>query len=71
MHLDLMGPSAALRSIQGSLYIATFVNDNRTPQRSIQWRTPHHELWTDGHVPDVSYFRVFGSKAYVHTPEDK
>ena len=43
---------------------------NRTPQRSIQWRTPH-ELWTDGHVPDVSYFRVFGSKAYVHTPEDK
>ena len=43
---------------------------NRTPQRSIQWRMPH-ELWTDGHVPDVSYFRVFGSKAYVHTLEDK
>ena len=43
---------------------------NRTPTRIIQWRTPH-ELWTDGHVPDVSYFRVFGSKAYVHTPEAK
>jgi transposase InsO family protein len=43
---------------------------NRTPTRSIGWRTPH-ELWTDGHVPDVSYFRVFGCKAYVHTPEDK
>ena len=43
---------------------------NRTPQRSIQWRMPH-ELWTDGHVLDVSYFRVFGSKAYVHTLEDK
>jgi len=43
---------------------------NRTPTRTIEWRTPH-ELWTNGHVPDVSYFRVFGSKAYVHTTEDK
>jgi len=43
---------------------------NRTPQRSIKWRTPH-QLWTDGHIPDVAYFRVFGSKAFVHTPEDK
>src|SRR6266446_2037415 len=43
---------------------------NRTPTRTIGWRTPH-ELWTDGHVPDVSYFRIFGCKAYVHTPEAK
>ena len=43
---------------------------NRTPSRVIKWRTPH-ELWTDGHVPDISYFRIFGCKAYVHTPEDK
>jgi len=43
---------------------------NRSPTRIIGWRTPH-ELWTDGHVPDVSYFRVFGSKAYVHTPDAK
>ena len=43
---------------------------NRTPSRTIGWRTPH-ELWTDGHVPDVSYFRIFGCKAYVHTPEAK
>jgi hypothetical protein len=43
---------------------------NRTPTRTIGWRTPH-ELWTDGHVPDVSYFRVFGCKAYVHTPDNK
>jgi transposase InsO family protein len=43
---------------------------NRTPTRTIGWRTPH-ELWTDGHVPDVSYFRIFGCKAYVHTPDDK
>ena len=43
---------------------------NRTPSRTIGWRTPH-ELWTDGHIPDVSYFRVFGCKAYVHTTIDK
>jgi Reverse transcriptase (RNA-dependent DNA polymerase)/Integrase core domain/gag-polypeptide of LTR copia-type/GAG-pre-integrase domain len=43
---------------------------NRTPSRTIKWRTPH-ELWADGHVPDVSYFCVFGCKAYVHTPEAK
>src|SRR6266403_2270918 len=43
---------------------------NRTPTRTIGWCTPH-ELWTDGHVPDVSDFRIFGCKAYVHTPEAK
>ena len=43
---------------------------NRTPICFIGWRTPH-EIWTNGHVPDVSYFRVFGCKAYMHTPEDK
>ena len=43
---------------------------NRTPSRSIGWWMPH-KLWTNGHIPDVSYFRVFRSKAYVHTPEDK
>jgi transposase InsO family protein len=43
---------------------------NRTPTRTIGWHTPH-ELWNAGHVPDVSYFRVFGCKAFVHVPEDK
>ena len=43
---------------------------NRTPIRSLQWRTPH-ETWNAGHVPDVSYFRVFGCKAYMHVPADK
>jgi hypothetical protein len=43
---------------------------NWTPTRVLGWKTPH-ELWSDGHVPDVSYFRVFGCKAYVHVPEDK
>ncbi len=43
---------------------------NRTPTRTIGWWTPH-ELWADGHVLDVSYFCIFGCKAYVHTTEDK
>ena len=42
---------------------------NRTPTRVLDWRTPI-ELWT-GNIPDVSYFRVFGCKAYVHVPEGK
>jgi hypothetical protein len=43
---------------------------NRTPIRSLKWRTPH-EAWGAGHVPDVSYFRVFRCKAYMHVPADK
>ena len=43
---------------------------NRTPTRTIGWRTPH-ELWSNGHIPDVSYFCVFGCKAYIHTSEAK
>ena len=43
---------------------------NRTPIRSLQWRTPH-EAWNAGHVPDVSYFRVFRCKAYMDVPADK
>jgi hypothetical protein len=43
---------------------------NRTPIHSLKWRTPH-EAWGAGHVPDVSYFHVFGCKAYMHVPADK
>jgi hypothetical protein len=43
---------------------------NRTPSRGLQWHTPH-ECWDAGHVPDVSYFRVFGCKAYMHIPKDE
>ena len=42
---------------------------NRSPIRSLKWRTPH-EIWSGGHTPDVSYFRVFGCKAYVHVHKD-
>ena len=43
---------------------------NQSPTRSLKWRTPH-EIWNAGHVPDVSYFRIFGCKAYMHVPADK
>jgi hypothetical protein len=43
---------------------------NRTPTRTLEWRTPH-ETWNPGHVPDVSYFFVFGCKGYMHVPADK
>jgi hypothetical protein len=41
---------------------------NRQPLRRHQWKPPI-TVW-DGTVPDVSYFRVFGCKAYVHTHKD-
>jgi hypothetical protein len=40
---------------------------NRTPTCSNKWRTPL-ELW-NGTIPDVSYFRVYGCKAYYHVPD--
>jgi hypothetical protein len=40
---------------------------NRTPTRSNKWRTPL-ELW-NGTIPDVSYFRVYGCKAYYHVSD--
>jgi len=42
---------------------------NRSPIRSLKWHTPH-EIWNDGHIPDISYFHVFGCKAYVHIHKD-
>ena len=43
---------------------------NRTPICSLKWHTPH-ETWNAGHVLDISYFQVFGCKAYMHVPADK
>jgi hypothetical protein len=36
----------------------------------LKWRTPH-EIWSAGHIPDVSYFCIFGCKGYMHIPADK
>jgi hypothetical protein len=41
---------------------------NRQPLCRHQWKPPI-TVW-DGTIPDVSYFRVFGCKAYVHTHKD-
>ena len=43
---------------------------NRTPTRTLGWRTPY-ELWNSGQIPDVSHFRIFGCKGYMHVPDDK
>ena len=43
---------------------------NRTPTRVLNWRTPY-EVWNSGQVPDVSHFRTFGCKGYMHIPDDK
>ena len=43
---------------------------NHTPIHLLEWKTPH-EKWNPGKVPDVSYFCIFGCKAYMHVPADK
>lgn len=42
---------------------------NRTGHRSLQGRTPN-ELWT-GRVPVLNHLKIFGSRAYVHTPKQR
>ena len=42
---------------------------NRQPMRCHQWRTPIEVF--NGDKPDVSYFRVFGSHAYVFIPPEQ
>ena len=42
---------------------------NRSPCKSLGWKTPHELL--NGRTPDVSYLRVFGCRARVHTPDDQ
>ena len=42
---------------------------NRSPTKSLDWKTPHEIL--TGRTPDISYFRIFGCKAYVHVLKKK
>ncbi|TFY52466.1 hypothetical protein EVJ58_g10003 [Rhodofomes roseus] len=42
---------------------------NRQPMRRLNWQCPI-TLW-DSTVPDISYFRVFGCKAYVHVQKEQ
>ena len=40
---------------------------NRQPMHHLNWSTPISK-W-NGDIPDVSYFKVFGSQAYVLIPK--
>jgi hypothetical protein len=42
---------------------------NRQPMRHHEWKTPIEQF--NGDQPDVSYFRVFGTCAYVWIPSDQ
>ena len=42
---------------------------NRSPTRSVNGKTPQ-EAWS-GRKPGISHFRVFGSIAHVHVPDEK
>ena len=42
---------------------------NRSPHKLLEWRTPYEAL--TGRVPDVSHFRVFGCRAWVHNNKGK
>ena len=51
-------PSFWQDTIEAALHIY-----NRQPMRRLNWSTPISK-W-NGDVPDISYFKVFGSLAYV------
>ena len=42
---------------------------NRSPRKGLDWKTPYEVLF--GRIPDVSYLRVFGCRAWAHTPGDQ
>ena len=42
---------------------------NRVPHKQIYGMTPF-EAWS-GHKPDVTHFRIFGSKAWARIPTEK
>lgn len=46
---------------------AVYIN-NRLPLKRLEWVTPIEAF--SGQKPDLSTFRVFGCKAYVHIPKD-
>ena len=42
---------------------------NRAPRKRLGWRTPYELMF--GRVPDVSYFRTFGCRAWVYNDKGK
>jgi transposase InsO family protein len=57
-------PSFWQDAVETSLHIY-----NRQPMRRLNWSTPIFK-W-NGEKPDVSYFKVFGSQAYVFVPKEE
>jgi len=43
---------------------------NRSPSSSLSMSKTPYELWF-GHKPNVSRFRIFGSKVFCHIPKEK
>ena len=69
-HASAMLHEAGLKTTFWSYAVHTAVYlSNRLPNRSLDSMTPH-EAWM-GEKPDVSYLRVFGCRAWVHTPPSK
>jgi hypothetical protein len=57
-------PSFWQDAVETSLHIY-----NRQPMRRLDWSTPIFK-W-NGDKPDVSYFKVFGSQAYIFVPKEE
>jgi transposase InsO family protein len=76
MNLTLAGSARAMLAHSGlskgfwaeAMHVATHIH-NRSPRKALLWKTPHELFF--GRIPDVSYFRVFGCRAWVHTPPDQ
>ena len=42
---------------------------NKDPHKSVDGKTPY-EAWF-GHKPNISHFRIFGSRAWARIPSEK
>jgi hypothetical protein len=51
-----------------ALNCATYIQ-NRSPHRSVKDKTPY-EAWS-GLKPEVTHFRIFGSRAWAQIPSEK
>ena len=58
----------AAEILGGSNQTATYIR-NRCPTKGLKGCTPE-EAWSK-QKPDVSHFRVFGCKAYMHVPDQR
>ena len=64
MEAKTFPPNFSAKAIKCVSYI-----QNRVPQKQLDGITPF-EAWS-GHKPDVTHFRIFGSKAWARIPTEK